>query len=317
MGRDAYVHISKKYSKKSVEELLILMGYEKHQQVFFMEDNREYKYLSGIIVWLCDENDKEYIWRVRTQMFATSYDIFEQNNTIRNLKKYCSAWFVSDMGKNRYFDEIPLVKGVESGCYLALQKLDNNFSLLCLSLSKYPEDNRGEKSMLELDGFPTPSIFNANVYSSFLCSLIEEYFRSTFIALLKYSEKKEKILNVKFSPFDMKDISDGNKTVEEVFAGSLSFQNIEKIVSNFRSLDSKLDIGIPIKKPYKKRKKSLYLQINDILERRHGMIHRMDFDYSYNSVMLSNDIKDVKIALKRIYSYICQHYGWEEEKVFI
>jgi hypothetical protein len=317
LGRDAYVHISKKYSKKTIEELLILMGYEKYMHVFFKEDDRDYKYLSGIKVWQCDENDKEYIWRVRTQMFATSYDIFEQNNTIRNLKKYCNAWFVSDMGTNRYFNEIPLVKGAESGCYLALQKLDNNFKLLGYSLSKYPEDQESEKSMLEISGFPTPSIFNANVYSSFLCSLIEDYFKSTYIALLKYSDKKEKILNIKFSPFDMKDISDGNKTVEEVYAGMLSFQNIQKIIFNFHSLDSNLDIGVPLKKPNNRRKRCLYLQVNDILERRHGMIHRMDFDYSYNTIMLSNDIKDIKVALKRVYSYICQQYGWKEKEIFI
>lgn len=317
MGRDAYVHISKKYSIESIEKLLILMGYKKHQQTFFLGDDRDYKYLSGIKVWKCDENDEEYVWRVRTLIFASSYDIFEQNNTIRNLKKYCCACFVSDMGTNRYFDEIPLVKGAESGCYFALQKLDNNFSLLCHSLSKYPEDEQGEKNMMEIGGIPTPSIFNANVYSSFLCSLIEEYFKSTFIALMKYSDRKEKILNVKFSPYDMKDISDGSKAVEEVYASTLSFQNIQKIVSNFHSLDSKLDIGIPLKKPYHRRKKSLYLQIDDILERRHGMIHRMDFDYTYNSVMLKKDIEDVKIALKRVYSYICQQYGWEEEEVII
>jgi hypothetical protein len=250
-------------------------------------------------------------------MYASAYDIFEQNNTIRNLRKYCNAWFVSDMGTNRYFDEMPLVKGAESGCYFALQKLENNFSLLCHSLSKYPVDNEAEKSIMEIGGFPTPSIFNANVYSSFLCSLIEEYFKSTFIALLKYSDKKDKILNAKFSPFDMKEISEGKKTVEEVYAGTLSFQNLEKIVSNFRNLDNKLDIGIPLKKPYHRRKRSLYLQLIDILERRHGVIHRMDIDFTYNSISLSNDIKDVKTALKRVYSYICQHYSWLEEEVSI
>jgi hypothetical protein len=317
LGRDAYVHINKKYTKESIEKLLILMGYKKYGQVFFSGDDKDYKYLSGIKVWQCDENDEEYILRVRTQAFASSYDIFEQNNTIRNLKKYCCAWFVSDMGQNRYFDEVPLVKGAESGCYFALQKLDNNFSLLRHSLSKYPDDEEGEKCMMEMGDIPTTSIFNANVYSSFLCSLIEEYFKATYITLLRYSDRKEKILNVKFSPFDMKDISEGSKTVEEVYASTLSFQNIQKIVLNFSGLDSKLDIGIPLKKPYHRRKKSLYLQINEILERRHGMIHRMDFDFAYNSVMLSKDIEDVKIALKRVYSYICQRYGWEEEDVTI
>lgn len=82
--------------------------------------------------------------------------------------------------------------------------------------------------MKELSGFPTSSSFNANVYLSYLCSLIEEFFRATYIALLKYSDKKEKILNMKFFPYDMVDISEGLKTVEEVYARTLSFQNIKK-----------------------------------------------------------------------------------------
>lgn len=100
-------------------------------------------------------------------------------------------------------------------------------------MSKYPSDVEAEKSMYEISGIPTPNMFNANVYSTYLCSLIEEYFRTTYIALLKYSDRKEKILNVKFSPYDMVDISNGEKTVEEVFASTLSFQNIQKNLFKF------------------------------------------------------------------------------------
>ena len=77
----------------------------------------------------------------------------------------------------------------------------NNFSSLKHTLSKYPRDIEAEKSMYEISGIPTSNMFNANVYSTYLCSLIEEYFRTTYIALLKYSDRKDKILNVKFSCF--------------------------------------------------------------------------------------------------------------------
>lgn len=57
-------------------------------------------------------------------------------------------------------------------------------------MSKYPDDVEAEKSIVEF-GFPTPSSFNTNVYLSYLCSLIEEFFRATYIALLKYSDRKD------------------------------------------------------------------------------------------------------------------------------
>ena len=147
----------------------------------------------------------QVVYRIRTQAFASGYDIKKQNDTIRYLKKYCQAYFESDIGKNRYFDIDRLVKGAESGCYFAIQNLDNHFSLLCHSLRKYPNDVEAEKSMVEF-GIPTPSSFNANVYLSYLCSLIEEFFRATYIALLKLITKEEKVyMNkwIKFLSVDM------------------------------------------------------------------------------------------------------------------
>ena len=60
----------------------------------------------------------------------------------------------------------------------------------------------------------------------------------------------------------MIDISNGNKSLEEALARTLSFQNIEKINSNFMAIDKKYDLGRVLKKPYKNRKESLYEQIN-------------------------------------------------------
>lgn len=318
MGNDAFVHIAKKrYSKKVIETLLQMMDYKKYGDVFYCGNDTEYKYFSGVRLWQCDENENEVVYRIRTQAFASGYDIKKQNDTIRYLKKCCQANFESDIGKNRYFEEGRLVKGAESGCYFAIQNLDNHFSLLCHSLSKYPNDVEAEINMRELGGFPTPSSFNANVYLSYLCSLIEEFFRATYIALLKYSDKKEKILNMKFSPYDMVDISEGMKTVEEVYARILSFQNIKKITSNFKILNSKLDISKPLKVPYYKRKETLYEQMDKILERRHGMIHRMEIDVNYSTQELEKDIKDVKVALKRVYLYICKQYNWKPEEIII
>ena len=315
MGYDAYVHIKKKYSKSAIEKLLIMMDYKKRGNHFYCGNDEEYKYFTGVSVWLHSEDNAERIYRVRSQIYANGYDLKKMNDTIRCFKQYCEASFRTDEGNNRYFQEDILIEGAENGCYLAAERLLNNFSLFKYSLSKFPEDIEAEKSMYNISGIPTPNMFNANVYSTYLCSLIEEYFRSTFIALLKYSDRKEKILNAKFSPQDMAEISNGTKKVEEVFASTLSFQNIQKICANFRSLDNKMDIGQALKKPYHNRKKNLYEQINEILERRHGLIHRLELDDTYNSANLQKDIEDVTVAIKRVYSYLCKYYRWEEQQL--
>ena len=245
------------------------------------------------------------------------YDLQKMNETLRSLKLYCDASFESDYGKNRYFPENNFIKYAESGCYFAVERLFNNFSILSMALSRYPDDIEGDKAMYEMYGLPTPSTFNANVYSTYLCSLIEEYFRSTYIALLKFSSRKDKILNVKFSPYDLIDISNGKKTVEEVFASTLSFQNIKKSCANFRNLDNGLDIGIALKRPYHKRKKNLYEQVNEILERRHGLIHHLELDGDYSTENLQKDIEDITAAIKRVYKYLCEYYNWEVQEISI
>lgn len=54
------------------------------------------------------------------------------------------------------------------------------------------------------------------------------------------------------------------------------------MVSNFKA-NSKLDVSKPLKEPYHKRKENLYEQMDRILKRRHGMIHRMEIDRDYST----------------------------------
>ncbi len=47
------------------------------------------------------------------------------------------------------------------------------------------------------------------------------------------------------------------------------------------------------------------------------MIHRMEIDISYSAKELEKDIKDVKVALERVYLYICNQYNWKAEEIII
>lgn len=103
----------------------------------------------------------------------------------------------------------------------------------------------------------------------------------------------------------------------QVFASTLSFQNIKKICANFHNLDKGLDIGIALKRPYHKRKKNLYDQVNEILERRHGLIHHLELDGDYSTENLQKDIEDITVAIKRVYKYLCEYYNWEIQEISI
>ncbi len=317
MGFDANVYIKKSlYTKKDIEDLLILLGYEKRDKMFYFGNDREYKHLSGVAVYLSNhqDNDDEYVYHVRMPYHCTDCDIKKANDTMRSMRKYCNAWFESDEGKNRYFQHGDLVWGAENGCYYSAERSCYNLYYLKKALEKYPEDSEGEKMMNEW-GAISPNRFNANIYLTYLCAVLEEYFRSTFIALLRFSDKKEKVLNCKLSPYELIDIDSGKTSVEEAYARTVSFQNVKSINKNFMDLE-KIDIMSVLKEPYHGRKKSLYTQMDEIFERRHRMVHRVDMDSNYDSRQLRKDIDDMDAAIKRVYKFLCKKNEWEDQDIF-
>lgn len=313
MGYDAYFYIKKKtYTQKDVEDLLLLLGYEKREKVFYYGNDREYKHLSGVKVYQSDyeSNSGEFVYHVRMAYHCSDYDIKKANDTLRSMKKYCNAWFESDEGKNRYFQHGELVWGAENGCYFSAERCCDNLYYLKKTLERYPEDSEGEQLVNKLGGI-SPNRFNANIYLAYLCAALEDYYRSTFVALLRFSDKKDKMLSsCKLAPYELIDIDSGKTSVEEAYARMISFQNVKSINNNFMNLD-KIDVLSVLKEPYHGRKKSLYVQLDEIFERRHRMVHRVDLDSNYDSKKLKKDIDDMNAVIKRTYQFLCKKYNWE------
>lgn len=69
-----------------IETLLQMMDYKKCGEVFYCGNDAEYKYFSEIRVGKYDEDESEVVYWIRTQAFASGYDIKKQNDTIRYLK---------------------------------------------------------------------------------------------------------------------------------------------------------------------------------------------------------------------------------------
>ena len=122
-------------------------------------------------------------------------------------------------------------------------------------------------------------------------------------------------MNTRLSAFDLAEISRNERSVEEAFARTLSFQNIHKILVHYKELDKSLDLSAPLKKPYHNRNQTLLANLDTIFERRHAMVHRKEVDPYYDGKTLKKDIKNVKVSIERVYLYICQHYGWDPQDI--
>jgi hypothetical protein len=159
-----------------------------------------------------------------------------------------------------------------------------------------------------------PEVFVSNVMSTYLVSALEDYFKSTYIALLTYSDRKASILKgIRLSGEQLSRISGGTLTVEEATAETLPFQRLAAIGRNFADIDPKLDVLAPLKRPYRRRKVNLLERLEYLITRRHALIHGMQLDIDLDREKLEAIIHDLTIGISRVYQQITSHFDWPFE----
>ena len=313
MGYDATNYLSPDISKKELIDFIKSMGFRGKGTEYYFFENDDYKFLYGVSLQISRTDDSILI-HTRTPIYCSFYDLDFQNMTIRKIKKQFGGYFISDNGRNRYFiiendDTTPS----ERGCYAAHERLSNRFKELLFLLNNINQDPNQAEAM-ESFGIPSSATLLSNISTTYLSSIIENYFRDLYVTLIRYSDKKEKIItNSNINKNDLFEVSEGKLTIEDAVALSKSLQNIKKIDSYFREINSKIDIKGALSKPYHRRKETLFQTVDRVLEHRHSLVHRLNVDISYKKENVISDIKSVRVALDRVYEHLCSVYNWHIE----
>ena len=323
MGRDASIYIPDKYSKKEITDFLISLGYEKEDNntyVFF--DYKTNTTLSGVAVMISKFKNEYYedkifkksninysysLW-VRTTAMGNSYDIEMQNNTLKECRKRFNTFFVSDRGKNRYYEisEEDYTAGLQNAIDLIENTINGYLIVLKRSIDKSNTIKyiKYEKTMYGMDAH------NRYLNLVYLCSIIEYCYKSIYAFIFKFSNEKIKnsIIrnNNKLYSEEVLNISSGKLTLEEVVVKNKSFQNIEKICLYFKD-DLKLDIMSVLKKPYLNNV-SVYNKLEELLKMRNEFVHDLYFDFSYSKKKFENDIDFVREAIRRTFKFLDEQY---------
>jgi hypothetical protein len=152
---------------------------------------------------------------------------------------------------------------------------------------------------------------------SFFVSIVEDYLKSCFVALLKYSEKKEILLrNARLQSDQLNRISNQEISVEEAVAESMSFQRISLACRNISSIDNSLDIAGVLKKPYHGRKRSFFDELSELVDTRHNFVHRAELDLSLTYSKLDDILFDLDVGMTRVQRVIFKEYKWAYEKTW-
>jgi hypothetical protein len=150
-------------------------------------------------------------------------------------------------------------------------------------------------------------------------SIVEEYLKSCFVALLKYSPQKERFLRgIRLRSDQLARISDGQESVENAVAETLSFQRISIACKNFEGIDKDLDLAAQLRKPVKERPDhpNLFDKLEGLAEKRNRFVHQASLDMDLNDVSAKQMLHDLSIAMTRVQAVILKRYKWEFEKTW-
>jgi hypothetical protein len=234
----------------------------------------------------------------RTTISASPADKNQQDATIRAIRADFGGNFYNDWrGRNRYTNTSPDGRdAVARGIYLAYSGIHDRLRAVRFatpSLSPQMEKLAADKTfgvLAQTD--PNRVLYNALV--PFAVATLEAFFSRTFKILLQYDNKAQERLAKQSRKIDMPDvmaIRDGSKSLEDVVADWYSFQNLDSIHSAFSEW-LRIDFW-KIIRTGKKRKIGntvalLEERMNQIIQFRHGVVHRMELDATLDKNGIDN-----------------------------
>lgn len=90
----------------------------------------------------------------------------------------------------------------------------------------------------------------------------------------------------------------------------MPFQRIAAVGRHFKELDPLLDLTGALKKPYRRRKETLYDALDSLITRRHALIHGMEIDTTLRGKKIAALTFDVAAGAARVYRHTTERYGW-------
>jgi hypothetical protein len=282
---------------------------------YFWYEESEYKSWTGVELDVYREDGLVKV-TTRSRVGRSYWDLSQQNKTLRLIRDLFGGHFSTDAGRNRYWhpDEPP-PSPLSSGCFLARWRFHNSLgkARIYLMTRHIEGDIAREKStgLLWMDE-RNPRLLSNNLLIPFVVAVWEEYFRSTFAAALKYADKREAVLKkARLSHAQLEQIAAEKRPIEQAISECFSFQRPSLIGENFKLLDTKLDISAVLRKPYRRRKASLFESIEALVEGRNAFVHAGEMDLSLYDKALQRTLDDIVVAVNRGYATIGKHFGFD------
>lgn len=286
-----------------------------HFHWFCEEDYRSFDGVEATIYKPYDDNLQSKLgyssWALhtRTRSSASPADREQQNKIIRRARAEFGGKFYNDSyGINRYIIvEADPRDAASRGLYLIYEQLIENIQSVQSALPE-PIESLEKLVGTKLEPLstidPVRVLYNALV--PFAVAALEHFFSSCFKILLQYNPSAQQRLkedsNTKVYTSDAMSIQAGEMTVEDTVVRRYSFQNINGIHRAFYEWHG-IDIWHILRKKKKvgRRLQFLEVQLNELIDIRHGVVHR----FSLNKELRKQDIEEIlDLVLVSINSFV-------------
>jgi hypothetical protein len=310
--------------RAAVLDVLRMLGYERAaadkgliSRHYWFEE-KDYRSYTGVLVVVRKGNGRDLEVETHAPGARSYWDYEQQVRTIRTLRRFFGGRFETDSGTNRFWADVPLrALPAQAGCHRAFERLGRNIirAHIYLMNRAFPQQQWQQLTGFdELDRL-NPRLLSNHLLLPFLVAAIEDYLKSAFVALLRYSTRKMNLLRpARLPPERLRAVSDGTLTIEDAIAAGLPFQNILAAFEQFRILEPKLDLAGELRRPFRRRRERLLESLQRLVERRHAFIHRVESDLSFDDEDVARAVADVEVALTRVQERIYGFYGWPMDR---
>lgn len=296
---------------------------------FWWPEKQDLTYV-GVELNICHAKNNKICIETRTRAGRSCIELQQQNHTIKIIKEFFGGYFETDYGKNKLFppnDCNPEKTDLEMAIYVQRWIFNNALIPLHIYSDFIAEKIHTNGSAGDLYSDATgllpfmdnmrPLVVSNNIQLPYLIGAWENYIKNVFLSLLKYGDGYEKFIKPdKLSAEDLIKIKNGEMCIEECLVNRLSFQRPYTIIANFKKLDSSIDVNAIFHIPFKRRKKSLYEQIDNIIELRNKIVHDGFLDVSLTQKDISRFIENITEVADRLYKAIGEKYKFEPNFLF-
>lgn len=282
MSQILELRIWKKINSKTLESKIQLFWFKRIQKnEFYFYEEKDFLSLWFIHLTINYEENRTII-STHSSWLRYFYDIEQQNNIIRQLKKIYGWYLYNDWEKWVYIKwwEHTKLNVLERSCGLAYHKY---YWLLmrALGISQNLKETANEDLWYITKMMPENNISLLNI--PFLVSWLEDFLKTFFIRYVNYSKSysknKEIKIDRKLSLDELEKVYNNEITIWDLISEKYNFQNLNSVISAYREYCD-LDFNNVLNK--KRKIKSwkfynLYNELKHVIYIRHKIIHEAEY----------------------------------------